>query len=58
MQRYLLSKKKTITVVSGILILFGFFTHFTLGNTGMAEGALILASVMGRRRSLFKRCRR
>lgn len=47
MQRYLLSKKKTITVVSGILILFGFFTHFTLGNTGMAEGALILASVMG-----------
>ncbi|WP_277631372.1 heavy metal translocating P-type ATPase [Atopococcus tabaci] len=47
MQRYPLSKKKTITVVSGILILFGFFTHFTLGNTGMAEGALILASVMG-----------
>ncbi|HGF7587397.1 MULTISPECIES: heavy metal translocating P-type ATPase [Enterococcus] len=47
MQRYILSKKNQITLISGILIAFGFFSHFALGNTFLAEWSLIIASIFG-----------
>ncbi len=30
MQQYILSKKNVITVISGLLIVLGFFSHFVL----------------------------
>lgn len=47
MQRYILSKKNQITLIGGILIAFGFFSHFALGNTFLAEWSLIIASIFG-----------
>ncbi|EMF0449973.1 heavy metal translocating P-type ATPase [Enterococcus hirae] len=47
MQQYILSKKNVITVISGLLIILGFFSHFVLENVGLSEWSLIIASVFG-----------
>ncbi|MFL2101352.1 heavy metal translocating P-type ATPase [Desemzia sp. FAM 23991] len=47
MQQHLLSKKNHLTLISGVLIVFGFFSHFVLENVGLSEGALIIASILG-----------
>ncbi|MBC9705127.1 MAG: heavy metal translocating P-type ATPase, partial [Enterococcus sp.] len=47
MQQYILSKKNVITVISGLLIALGFFSHFVLENVGLSEWSLIIASVFG-----------
>lgn len=47
MQRTLLSKKNQITIVSGILIILGFFSRFALNNIIGFEIALIIASIIG-----------
>ncbi len=47
MQRYILSKKNTITSISGVLILIGFFSHIVLHNALLFQGSLILASLFG-----------
>ncbi|EHZ9210832.1 heavy metal translocating P-type ATPase, partial [Enterococcus faecalis] len=36
-----------ITVISGLLIALGFFSHFVLENVGLSEWSLIIASVFG-----------
>ena len=47
MQRYILSKKNQITVISGILIVLGFFSRFALDNMAGFNIALIIASILG-----------
>ena len=47
MQKYILSKKNAITLISGIFIVLGFFSHFVLENVVLSEGALITASIFG-----------
>lgn len=47
MQRSILSKKKLITLISGALILSGFFSRFVLGRTEVFEWSLIIASLIG-----------
>ncbi len=47
MQQYILSKKNVITVISGLFIVLGFFSHFVLENVGLSEWSLIIASVFG-----------
>ncbi|GAA3716532.1 heavy metal translocating P-type ATPase [Salinicoccus jeotgali] len=47
MQRYILGKKNMITVISGFLIILGFFGHFALDNATLFNGALIIASILG-----------
>lgn len=47
MQLYILSKKNQITIISGLLILFGFFSHFILNNLFLSEWSLIIASIFG-----------
>ncbi|MDZ7836330.1 MAG: heavy metal translocating P-type ATPase [Alkalibacterium sp.] len=47
MQKIILSQKKRITLLSGLLILTGFFSRFVLGNVAVMEGTLILASLFG-----------
>ncbi|EMF0089037.1 heavy metal translocating P-type ATPase [Enterococcus hirae] len=47
MQQYILSKKNVITVINGLLIVLGFFSHFVLENVGLSEWSLIIASVFG-----------
>ncbi|MDB7620764.1 cation-transporting P-type ATPase, partial [Enterococcus faecium] len=47
MQQYILSKKNVITVISGLLIVLGFFSHFVLENVGLSEWSLIIASIFG-----------
>lgn len=47
MQKTIVSNKKAITLVSGILILSGFFSRFVLGNMTVFEWALIAASFIG-----------
>lgn len=47
MQLYILSKKNQITIISGLLILFGFFSHFILDNLFLSEWSLIIASIFG-----------
>jgi Zn2+/Cd2+-exporting ATPase len=37
MQQYILSKKNVITVISGLFIVLGFFSHFVLENVGLSE---------------------
>ena len=48
MQQYILSKKNVITVISGLLIALGFFSHFVLENVGLSES-------LGLRQLPFKR---
>ena len=47
MQHYLLSKKNQITLISGVLIGLGFFSHFILENVAISEWSLIIASIFG-----------
>lgn len=47
MQKYILSKKNQITLISGVLIALGFFSHFVLGNVVISEGSLMIASIFG-----------
>lgn len=47
MQRYILGKKNHITLISGLLIVLGFFGRFVLDNMIMFNGSLIIASVLG-----------
>ena len=47
MQHYILSKKNQITLISGVLIGLGFFSHFVLENVGISELSLIIASIFG-----------
>lgn len=47
MQHYILSKKNQITLISGVLIGLGFFSHFILENVRISEWSLIIASIFG-----------
>lgn len=47
MQRYILGKKKLITLISAILIALGFFSRFALENIAIFEWSLIIASILG-----------
>ncbi|HPF19626.1 MAG TPA: heavy metal translocating P-type ATPase [Bacillota bacterium] len=47
MQRFLLSKKKQITFLSGILIAIAFFSEWVLKNAEVFHWALMAASVLG-----------
>ncbi|TRM10972.1 heavy metal translocating P-type ATPase [Lentibacillus cibarius] len=47
MQRYLLSKKNQITLISAILIVLGFFGRFVLENITLFNWSLIVASILG-----------
>ena len=47
MQQFILGKKNQITVISGILIVLGFFSHFVLHNLGLWQGSWMSASVFG-----------
>src|SRR5690625_1777666 len=47
MQRYILSKKNSITLISAILIALAFFGRFTLDNMGIFNWSLIIASILG-----------
>lgn len=47
MQRQILRSKNTIMAMSGILIVVGFLSLWTIGHMGIFEGALILASIFG-----------
>lgn len=47
MQQAILSKKNQITLISGILIALGFFSHFVLENIALSEWSLIIASIFG-----------
>lgn len=47
MQRYLLSKKNQLTMISGVLIAIGFFSHFALGNVILFNWSFIIASIFG-----------
>lgn len=47
MQRFILGKKNQITVISGLLIVLGFFSHFILNNHSLAQWSLMIASLFG-----------
>lgn len=47
MQSHVLRRKNQITLLSGILILMGLFSHFALGNVTLFNWSFILASVFG-----------
>jgi len=47
MPRYVLRNKNKITLISGILISFGFISRWTLGNPTVFAWALIIASLFG-----------
>lgn len=47
MQRYILSKKNSITLVSAILIALAFFGRFSLDNMAIFNWSLIIASILG-----------
>jgi Cd2+/Zn2+-exporting ATPase len=47
MQRYILSKKNQITLISAILIAIAFISHFAFGNTEIFTWSLIIASLLG-----------
>lgn len=47
MQRFILGKKKHITVISAILIIAGFFGRFALDNIALFEWSLLIASILG-----------
>src|SRR5699024_9405265 len=41
------SKKNQITLISAILIVIGFFSHFVLNNMMLTNWSLIIASILG-----------
>lgn len=47
MQRFILGKKNQIALISGILIVLGFFSHFVLKNTTLFNWSFIIASILG-----------
>ncbi len=47
MQKFILSKKNAITLISAILIALGFFGRFGLENMIIFNGSLIVASILG-----------
>lgn len=47
MQRYILSKKNSITLVSAILIALAFFGRFSFDNMAIFNWSLIIASILG-----------
>lgn len=47
MQRFILGKKNQITLISAILIVFGFFARFALDHMSMFNWSLIIASILG-----------
>ena len=47
MQKYILSKKNRITVLSALLIIFGFTSELVFHQERMAMWALVVASVLG-----------
>ena len=47
MQRYILSKKNPIALISAILIVLGFFSHFVLKNEMIFNWSFIIASILG-----------
>ena len=47
MQRFVLGKKNQITLISAILIVLGFFSHFVLENTTIFNVSFIIASILG-----------
>ena len=47
MQRFILSKKNHITLISAILIALGFFSHFVLKNEMIFNLSFIIASILG-----------
>lgn len=47
MQRFILGKKNPITLISGVLIAFGFFSRFVLDNMTLFEWSFIIASIFG-----------
>jgi len=46
-QRFILGKKNQITLISAILIVFGFFARFALDHMSMFNWSLIIASILG-----------
>lgn len=47
MQGFILRSKKQITVISGLLIILAFFSHFVLHNEQITEISFIIASIIG-----------
>ncbi|MFY9173972.1 MAG: heavy metal translocating P-type ATPase [Peptococcia bacterium] len=47
MQRYILSKKNHITLISAVLIAFAFISRFVFKNVDVFHWALIIASILG-----------
>ena len=47
MQRYILSRKNHITLISGILIAIAFIIKWTMGNIMIFNWILIIASIFG-----------
>lgn len=47
MQRFILRKKNEITLISAILIVLGFFSHFVLKNEFIFNSSFIIASILG-----------
>lgn len=47
MQRLILGKKNQITLISGVLILFGYINKLILGNINIFYWALVIASILG-----------
>lgn len=47
MQRLVFGKKNQITLISGILIILGFFSHFVLENAILFNVSFIIASILG-----------
>ncbi|SDK18518.1 heavy metal translocating P-type ATPase [Alkalibacterium thalassium] len=47
MQRYILSKKNSITLIGAILIALAFFGRFSLDNMAIFNWSLIIASILG-----------
>ena len=46
-QRFILGKKNQIALISGILIVLGFFSHFVLKSTTLFNVSFIIASILG-----------
>ena len=47
MQKYILSRKNNITVISGILIVTAFTAKWAIANMNIFTWAMIIASVLG-----------
>lgn len=47
MQRTILSHKNHITLISGLLITLGFFSHFVLDNVTIFTWSFVIASIIG-----------